>query len=217
MAGSAHCWRIGTMPATAPIRPSAYPRREPETEPSTRPSPSIWKPFFEHTRTSGHGLPLHVEKEMRAFLEGGDMAYGFVRKRCEDRGVSRAIAFSPKKQGFSPSCNGLAVVRPRHAADRADECTPNNPPANPRVAAAILRSQNAVVRRTRHLLLLPMELLEKLPTLGHRPDLISCVTTRFWPPHARDRGRIVPPNQLRSRQLRTTIQALRPAPIAWQA
>ena len=102
MAGSAHCWRIGTMPATAPIRPSAYPRREPEKEPSTRPSPSIWKPFFEHTRTSGHGLPLHVEKEMRAFLEGGDMAYGFVRKRCEDRGVSRAIAFSPKSRGSPP-------------------------------------------------------------------------------------------------------------------
>ena len=97
------------MPAT-PVHPPAYRRREPEKEPLYQVLSGHLETFLQHTRTSEHQLPLHVEKEMRAYLECGILAYGFVRARCEDCGASRAVAFSCKKRGFCPSCSGRRMA-----------------------------------------------------------------------------------------------------------
>ena len=97
------------MPAT-PVRPPEYRRREPEKEPLYQVLAGHPETFLQHTRTSEHQLPLHVEKEMRAYLECGILAYGFVRARCEDCGAIRAVAFSCKKRGFCPSCCGRRMA-----------------------------------------------------------------------------------------------------------
>ena len=47
---------------------------------------------------------------MRAYLDCGILAYGFVRARCEDCGASRAVAFSCKKRGFCPACCGRRMA-----------------------------------------------------------------------------------------------------------
>ena len=84
------------MPATALIRTSAYRRREPEKEPLYQVLAGHLETFLQQARTSEHQLPLHVEKEMRAYLECCMLAYGFVRARCEDCGTGRAVAISCK-------------------------------------------------------------------------------------------------------------------------
>ena len=112
------------MPAT-PIRPPPYRRREPEKEPLFQILAGHLETFLQHARTSEHRLPLHVEKEMRAFLECGVLAYGFVRARCEDCGASRAVASSCKKRGFCPSCCGRRMAYT--AARLVDEVLPRVP------------------------------------------------------------------------------------------
>ncbi len=112
------------MPAT-PVRPPAYRRREPEKEPLYRILAGHLETFLQHTRTSEHRLPLHVEKEMRAYLECGVLACGFVRARCEDCGASRAVAFSCKKRGFCPSCSGRRMADT--AARLVDDVLPRVP------------------------------------------------------------------------------------------
>lgn len=58
--------------------------------------------FLQQARTSDHRLPLHISKEMRAYLECGVSAYGFVRARCDQCGTSRAVTFV---QRFGSSLN----------------------------------------------------------------------------------------------------------------
>jgi hypothetical protein len=66
--------------------------------------------FLQQARTAEHHLPFHVEKEMRAYLECGVLAYGFLRARCDGCGTSRAVAFSCKKRGFCTSCAGRRTM-----------------------------------------------------------------------------------------------------------
>ncbi len=112
------------MPAT-PVRPPEYRRREPEKEPLYQILAGHLETFLQQARTAEHRLPLHVEKEMRAYLECGMLAYGFVRARCEDCGASRAVAFSCKKRGFCPSCCGRRMADT--AARLVDEVLPRVP------------------------------------------------------------------------------------------
>ena len=112
------------MPAT-PVRPPEYRRREPEKEPLYQILAGHLETFLQQARTAEHRLPLHVEKEMRAYLECGILAYGFVRARCEDCGASRAVAFSCKKRGFCPSCSGRRMADT--AARLLDEVLPRVP------------------------------------------------------------------------------------------
>ena len=93
------------MPAT-PVSPPAYRRREPEKEPLYQILAGHPETFLQQARTAEHRLPLQVEKEMRAYLECGILAYGFVRARCEDCGASRAVAEPAAADGdtSAPSC-----------------------------------------------------------------------------------------------------------------
>ena len=55
-------------------------------------------------------LPIHVEKELFAYLKCGVLAYGFVRLKCDDCKLEQLIAFSCKKIGFCLSCGGKRMA-----------------------------------------------------------------------------------------------------------
>jgi len=54
----------------------------------------------------GFGLPGFVEQTFAAYLRCGILAHGFARVRCKDCGDERLIAFSCKRRGLCPSCEG---------------------------------------------------------------------------------------------------------------
>jgi hypothetical protein len=57
----------------------------------------------QHTE-HGFGYPRFVEKELRRYLECGQLANGFVRLRCKSCGYERLLAFSCKGR-LCPSCH----------------------------------------------------------------------------------------------------------------
>jgi hypothetical protein len=114
------------MPATTHVHTPTYRRREPDKEPLYQVFAEHLESFLQQARTTEHGeLPFHVEKEMRAYLECGVLAYGFVRARCEECGTSRAVAFSCKKRGFCTSCSGRRMADT--AARLVDDVLPRVP------------------------------------------------------------------------------------------
>ena len=68
---------------------------------------------------------------------------------------------------------------------------------------------------TSHLVLSPLELLERLAALVPRPGSISCATTVSWRPVPGTATASCPPSRLRSRRLWTAIRAPNPAAIGW--
>jgi hypothetical protein len=50
-------------------------------------------------------LPRYVEQELRAYLDCGILAHGFVHAKCRDCGRDLVVGFSCKKRGVCPSCN----------------------------------------------------------------------------------------------------------------
>jgi len=72
----------------------AYRRRTPEAEPLYQVLSGHLETFLAGPRASDRQLPLHVEQELRAYLECGILGCGFLRVRCEDCGESRVVAFS---------------------------------------------------------------------------------------------------------------------------
>ena len=54
--------------------------------------------FLSNLAEEGCKLPLHVEKELWAYLECGVLAYGFMRLKCEDCNSEKLVAFSCKKK-----------------------------------------------------------------------------------------------------------------------
>ena len=57
-------------------------------------------------REEQHDKPLtrYVEKELRAFLDCGDLSCGFALARCRDCDRQIAVAFSCKRRGVCGSC-----------------------------------------------------------------------------------------------------------------
>jgi hypothetical protein len=51
-----------------------------------------------------------VEREIRAYLDCGVLANGFLRVHCDDCGCDRLVAFSCKGRGFCPSCGGRRMA-----------------------------------------------------------------------------------------------------------
>ena len=58
-------------------------------------------------------MPGYVEEELRGYLEGGILCFGFARALCTGCGQAFVVAFSCKGRGVCPSCNG------RHMAQTA--------------------------------------------------------------------------------------------------
>lgn len=81
--------------------------------------------FLARLRASDRQLPRHVEQELRAYLECGILAHGFLGLRCGDCGESRVVAFSCKRRGFCPGCMGRRMCDT--AARLTDEVLPRVP------------------------------------------------------------------------------------------
>ncbi len=69
--------------------------------------------WLSNARVQERSVPRFVERELRAFLECGVLANGFLRLHCDACGLDRVVPFSCKGRGFCPSCRG------RHMADTA--------------------------------------------------------------------------------------------------
>ncbi len=65
------------------------------------------------------GYPAHIEKTYRAFLECGLLQYGFARVVCQACGKENLLAFSCKRRGVCPSCEGRRMAEvAAHLVDR---------------------------------------------------------------------------------------------------
>jgi hypothetical protein len=69
--------------------------------------------FLARQRERDRLVPRFVERELRAFLDCGILARGFIRVYCAACRKDRVVPFSCKGRGICPSCGG------RHMADTA--------------------------------------------------------------------------------------------------
>ena len=98
------------MSVALPYESPSYARREPEQTVLHRVFVEYLETFLDRIGADTFALPSYVERELRAFVECGVLANGFVRIRCGDCGKSRAVAFSCKGRGFCPSCTGRRMA-----------------------------------------------------------------------------------------------------------
>jgi hypothetical protein len=112
-------------PVPAAAGPAVYRSRAPESEPLYQVLAGHLETFLARQRAADQPLPRYVEQELRAYLQCGILAYGFVRARCAACGESRAGAFSCKKRGFCPSCLGRRMADT--AAHLVDQVLPPVP------------------------------------------------------------------------------------------
>jgi hypothetical protein len=70
-------------------------------------------------------VPRFVEKDLRAFLDCGILAHGFVRVHCDACGKDRVVPYSCKSRSFCPSCGGRRMAET--AAHLVDHVFPEVP------------------------------------------------------------------------------------------
>lgn len=67
----------------------------------------------------GYGYPRFVEQTLRDYLACGRRELGFARVRCGDCGYETLLAFSCKRRGLCPSCEGRRMAETAaHLVDR---------------------------------------------------------------------------------------------------
>jgi hypothetical protein len=118
-------WERRHGAACAPL--AGYRRREPEKSLLHAVVRERLEPFLAAARDrspTGRGLPAHVERDLRAYLDCGILARGFARVRCPDCAFERLVAFSCKTRSY-PSCNA------RRMEDVADHLVHDVIPAVP--------------------------------------------------------------------------------------
>jgi hypothetical protein len=76
--------------------PAPYRRRRPADTPLYRAVQNHLETFLAlcHDDWEDERIPAHAERELRAYLECGILAYGFARARCEECGHDFLVAFS---------------------------------------------------------------------------------------------------------------------------
>lgn len=75
--------------------------------------------FLARARQYDRCVPYFVERELRAFLECGILAHGFLRVHCDACGHDRLVPYSCKGRGFCPSCGGRRMAdTAAHLVDR---------------------------------------------------------------------------------------------------
>ncbi|MCP5069510.1 MAG: transposase [bacterium] len=75
--------------------------------------------FLSKAREQGSPVARFVEREIRAYLDCGVLANGFLRVHCDGCGHDRLVAFSCKGRGFCPSCGGRRMAdTAAHLVDR---------------------------------------------------------------------------------------------------
>jgi len=87
-----------------------YERHEPEKSLLHQVVREQLESFLARARESGSPVARFVEREIRAYLDCGILANGFLRVHCDDCGGDRLVAFSCKGRGFCPSCGGRRMA-----------------------------------------------------------------------------------------------------------
>ena len=87
-----------------------YERHEPDKTLLHRVVREELESFLARARESGAPVARFVEREIRAYLDCGILANGFLRVHCDDCGCDRLVAFSCKGRGFCPSCGGRRMA-----------------------------------------------------------------------------------------------------------
>jgi Transposase zinc-binding domain len=88
----------------------AYRHREPEHTVLHEVGREELEPFLTRARQRDHPVPGFVERELRAYLDCGILARGFVRVRCDGCGLDRVVGFACKGRAFCPSCGGRRMA-----------------------------------------------------------------------------------------------------------
>jgi hypothetical protein len=81
--------------------------------------------FLARQQERGRVVPRFVEKDLRAFLDCGVLAHGFVRVHCDACGKDRVVPYSCKSRSFCPSCGGRRMAE--RAAHLVDHVFPEVP------------------------------------------------------------------------------------------
>ena len=75
--------------------------------------------FLARQRERDRVVPRFVEQELRAFLDCGILARGFLRVHCDACGMDRVVPYSCKGRSFCPSCGGRRMAdTAAHLVDR---------------------------------------------------------------------------------------------------
>ena len=88
----------------------SYERRRPEQTVLHRAVCKGLGPFVAAAAERRHEVPAFVDKEIRGYLDCGDLELGFARVHCSGCGYDRLVAFSCKGRGFCPSCGGRRMA-----------------------------------------------------------------------------------------------------------
>ena len=111
--------------ASAPL-PATYYRRKPENT-------TLYQIVQEHLETflaephqhGAHGYPRFIERELRRYLDCGQLSRGLVRIRCGACGKEKLVAFSCKSRSLCPSCVGRRMTDT--ASQLRDQLLPKAP------------------------------------------------------------------------------------------
>jgi hypothetical protein len=109
----------------APPRPAAYERRRPEKTPLYKIVAECLEGWLEDRSVREQPVAGYVEEEFRGYLTCGLLCFGFARALCTRCPPRFVVAFSCKRRGVCPSCNGRHMAQP--AAHLADHVIPPVP------------------------------------------------------------------------------------------
>ena len=116
-AASAENGRRQRTPAAMPTSAAQashveYVRRQPELTAQHQIVREHWPAFERFVRgaNEGRGLPAFVGKAFRAYVDCGQLSRGFIRVRCDGCGNDQFVAFSCKRRGICPSCDGKRMT-----------------------------------------------------------------------------------------------------------
>src|SRR5207244_3756811 len=83
--------------------------------------------FLARQRAREHPAPRFIEWEFRDYLTCGVTEHGFLRLRCSDCHHDRVLAFSCKKRGVCPSCDGRRMSGTANRTSAIDGRTVRQP------------------------------------------------------------------------------------------
>ena len=110
-----------TPATTAPCddAPRAYTPRAPTNTLLYRTLHRELEPFLARANQRGQPAPRFVEQTLRAYLQCGVLAHGFLRLHCDTCQQDRLVPFSCKRRGVCPSCQGRTMAdTAAHLVDR---------------------------------------------------------------------------------------------------
>jgi hypothetical protein len=87
-----------------------YERHQPEKTLLYKVVSETLESFLATARDQGAPVARFVERELRAYLDCGILARGFLRLHCDTCGCDRLLAFSCKGRALFPSCSGRRMA-----------------------------------------------------------------------------------------------------------